>query len=241
MVFDNLLYRGDPTLTVTSEATGYEKYHLYDKVQGAPWRSTNLADQTITVALDAAYNQHGIVLLNHNLDASLDTITVEYSADNFTTIGAAGTLTVNDDIAYFISLAPLTFRYVRIVIVTTGAVRSYFEIGQMFAAGGVYDFATACQMSYSFDRDFGRVVSQSTGGQIFHETRYYKRIYSARFKGVSTDQRLNFEEAERRGLVVFSPDGNAGPVWFGLADFSTFTEFKAGYWSTSMVFEESPA
>lgn len=239
--FDNLLYRADPTVTVTSEETGYEKEYLYDKNQGSTWRSTAITDQTLKFALDAAYNNHGVAVLNHNLDASLDTVYVEYSDDDFTTVAVAGTLTINDDVAYFISLAPLTYQYVRLRITTTGAVRTYFEIGQVFVAGGFYDFAVPCKWDYQYDRDSGFYSVKSTSGIQYGSTRYWQRLYAAEFVALETDQRLNFEAAERYVYVVFSPDGSSGPVWFGRVDFSPFNEFLDGYYRTSMVFEESPA
>lgn len=240
--FDNLLYRADPTVTVTSEETGYEKEYLYDKNQGSTWRSTDLTDQTLKFELDAAYNNHGVAVLNHNLDASLDTVYVEYSDDDFTTVAVAGTLTINDDVAYFISLAPLTYDYVRLRITTTGAVRSYFEIGQVFVAGGFYDFERKYDHGDEWGKEFGKALKQSSSGIIYgNPTRYDKRIQSAQFSYIGTDQRLNFEAAAKRGWVVYSPSGSSGPVWFGVTEFSGFLDQKSNTWYGTMTFTESPA
>lgn len=112
--FVNLLENA--TVTVTSEASGYPAYRLYDRIFGRTWKATSAATQVLRAdqGADGDLEINGLVIpAGHNLSGC--TLQWTHSEDNATWV-AVGHWIQNDNLQIVKACAGIVRRYWRLEI-----------------------------------------------------------------------------------------------------------------------------
>jgi hypothetical protein len=94
------------TATATSAAANMPVTHLQNQQPSVPWRSTGCASETVTFDLGIAAPMKLLYLGNHNLTTQA-VVTVEFSADNFSTIAKTYTFNITSPYVLGLGLEPL--------------------------------------------------------------------------------------------------------------------------------------
>ena len=253
MVYDNLLYSEEPTVTLSeSAATGFEKEYLWDKNPGQTYRSSTSAANTITFDFAAAIGCHGAVLLNHNLQSG-DSVVFQTSTDNFSTIAEEGVMTINDCTgydteayggvpnAYFISLEALSYRYYRFTATLTNS-QTYFECGQVFLPGGIYEFEQNYRWNAEENIKTVNLIRQSQSGALNKEQINKSWQYVLTFDRITLEQQLHIHKMINLGdsYVMFSPESSQARAFFGSIDSGSGRDQFTAQKYLRMIFTETP-
>ena len=112
----------DGTVTVTSEESGYPKENLWDWQDSTLWKATSAGDQNIDIDKGAAGTAvNTLCVLGHNWGSAGDSVGCQvtvYDDDNpsFSSPATLGTVSIEDDIPFYLSLTAGSQRYNRIKI-----------------------------------------------------------------------------------------------------------------------------
>jgi hypothetical protein len=115
-------------ITITSEATGYPGYRLYDKDVSLPWKATSAVSQTIRTDAGAGNTNtiNRMILTGHNLSCvtnlKLDWSDNGSSWTNIVTLNPSNNDTINS------SFSASTHRYFRVVIDAPSSVPEISEL-----------------------------------------------------------------------------------------------------------------
>jgi hypothetical protein len=224
---------GNCTLTVTSEAQGYEKEYLANNNQGVVWRSTGISENNITMTFDAPATVKGIVVMNYNLETG-DTFLFEASADNFSSTAQSQAV---DPLKGLIEV-DWNYRYYRLRLQKTGG--DYIQVGEIYLFGSAYEFEKNFKWNYTYTREINRNSKQTTSGQVYRSTRFVRKGFNIDFEGVTDTQKTMFESIVESDYINFLPTGSDGDRYYGTMDFSAFTHVYTNYWSVSASFMENP-
>ena len=147
ILYNNLL--PDATITVTSEATGYEKENAYDYLTYDHWKPSAAGTVYYTVDLGSAQAVDAWGVVAHNLGINSASIKLQYSTDNFaadindvaTATSPASTESIKK------TFTSLTKRYWRWEIVSASAAS---QIGLLFL-GVKMEMPTGLRVGFSPD------------------------------------------------------------------------------------------
>jgi hypothetical protein len=221
------------TLSVSSEAGGFEKEYLVNKNQGVVWRSTGIDENIIQMTFDSATAIKGVVVLNHNLEPG-DTFYLEASADNFSTTAQSQAV---DPGKGFIEVN-WNYQYYRLRLQKTGG--DYIQVGEIYLPGSSYEFDRNFNWNYSYTREINRNSKQTTSGQVYRKTRFIRKGFDLAFDGMTDTQKETFEDISESDYLCFLPNGSSGDLYYGIVDFSTYTHVYTNYWNASVNFMENP-
>lgn len=229
--YNNII--ANSTLSVSSEAEGFEKEYLANKNQGVVWRSTGIDENIIQMTFDSATAIKGIVVLNHNLESG-DTFYLEASIDNFSTTAQSQAV---DPGKGFIEVN-WNYQYYRLRLQKTGG--DYIQVGEIYLPGSSYEFDRNFNWNYSYTREINRNSKQTTSGQVYRKTRFIRKGFDLTFDGMTDTQKENFESISESDYICFLPNGSSGDLYYGIVDFSTYTHVYTNYWNASVNFMENP-
>jgi hypothetical protein len=221
------------TLSVSSEAEGFEKEYLVNKNQGVVWRSTGINENIIQMTFDSTTAIKGIVVLNHNLEPG-DTFYLEASENNFSTTAQSQAV---DPGKGFIE-ANWNYRYYRLRLQKTAG--DYIQVGEIYLFGSTYEFERNFKWNYSYTKEINRNSKQTTSGQVYRKTRFIRKGFDLEFDGMTDTQKENFESISESDYICFLPNGTSGGLYYGIVDFSTYTHVYTNYWNASVNFMENP-
>lgn len=120
--YNNLIEHADSAITVTSEATGYEKENAYDWLTSDWWKAAAAGTVYYTIDLGSAKAVDYFGLAAHNLPDNSGTIELEYSSTGAWAgeeVTAVSTITPSDNAPIFRVFTSATMRYWRFKIVAT--------------------------------------------------------------------------------------------------------------------------
>lgn len=229
--YNNLITNS--TLSVSSEAEGFEKEYLANKNQGVVWRSTGIDENIIQMTFDSVTAIKGMVVLNHNLETG-DTFYLEASDNNFSTTAQGQAV---DPGKGFIE-ANWNYQYYRLRLQKTGG--DYIQVGEIYLIGSSYEFDRNFKWNYSYTREINRNSKQTTSGQVYRKTRFIRKGFDLEFDGMTDTQKENFESISESDYICFLPNGSSGDLYYGIVDFSTYTHVYTNYWNASVNFMENP-
>jgi hypothetical protein len=229
--YNNLI--ANSTLSVSSEAGGFEKEYLVNKNQGVVWRSTGINENIIQMTFDSATAIKGMVVLNHNLETG-DTFYLEASADNFSTTAQSQAV---DPGKGFIEVN-WNYQYYRLRLQKTAG--DYIQAGEIYLFGSSYEFERNFKWNYSYTKEINRNSKQTTSGQVYRKTRFIRKGFDLEFDGMTDTQKENFESISESDYLCFLPNGSSGDLYYGIVDFSTYTHVYTNYWNASVNFMENP-
>ncbi|NIM12532.1 MAG: hypothetical protein GTO45_37745 [Candidatus Aminicenantes bacterium] len=229
--YNNLITNS--TLSVSSEAEGFEKEYLVNKNQGVVWRSTGINENIIQMSFDSTTAIKGMVVLNHNLESG-DTFYLEASADNFPTTAQSQAV---DPGKGFIEVN-WNYQYYRLRLQKTSG--DYIQVGEIYLIGSSYEFDRNFKWNYSYTREINRNSKQTTSGQVYRKTRFIRKGFDLEFDGMTDTQKENFESISESDYICFLPNGSSGDLYYGIVDFSTYTHVYTNYWNASVNFMENP-
>lgn len=229
--FNNLC--ADATLSVTTEASGFEKEYLCNHNQGVVWRSTGITENIIQISFADAIAIKGVVVLTHNLESG-DSFYFEASADNFATVAQSETI---DHSKGFIEVE-WNYKDYRLRMQKSSG--DYIQVGEIYLPGSVYDFSRNYSWGYSYFKEINRSAKQTTSGQIYRKIRYIRQGFNMDFEGLSDAQKEIFGEISESNYICFLPQGISGEIYYGIIDFSTFVHLYENNWNTTATFTENP-
>jgi hypothetical protein len=229
--YNNIM--ANSTLSVSSEAEGFEKEYLVNKNQGVVWRSTGIDENIIQMTFDSATAINGIVVLNHNLESG-DTFYLEASENNFSTTAQSQAV---DPGKGFIEVN-WNYQYYRLRLQKTGG--DYIQVGEIYLIGSSYEFDRNFKWNYSYTKEINRNSKQTTSGQVYRKTRFVRKGFDLEFDGMTDTQKENFESISESDYICFLPNGSSGDLYYGIVDFSTYTHVYTNYWNASVNFMENP-
>ncbi|OQY13978.1 MAG: hypothetical protein B6I31_00090 [Desulfobacteraceae bacterium 4572_19] len=232
---DNII--SDGTITVSTEATGFEKKFLSDNNQGNVWRSTVITETTITIDMGSITPIKGIVGLNTNMIDSDTTIKFESSTDDFSSTEES--VDVNFDGVNIYCSADWNRRYYRFRL--TKATGTYIQMGMIYLISSAYEFERNYNWKAKELNTQKWNTKQTDGGQIIRTLQFHKNDYSLVFEGISDDQKEIMKAISLNPYVIFFPEGIAGNLYFGSIILPEFILKHFDYNNASMIFEESPA
>lgn len=189
VAWDNLLDSSNAVLSVTSAAAGYPVTLVQSYQRSYRWRSTSLANQTITLDNGSAQTISCVVLWDHNLTTSA-TVTVTVSSDNVTyedfnigTPTAAGKLII---------FGPtVERRYLKILIADASNPNAYLSVGRVFV-GDYYETEYNYSDGWTIDVvNLSRRVRGPAGNSQSVVAPSYKKI-SLSMELMTTDDRDAF-------------------------------------------------
>ena len=223
----------DSTLSVSSEAEGFEKEYLVNKNQGVVWRSETISETTVVMAFAAQTAIKGGVVLNHNLETG-DTFYLEASADNFSSTAQSQAVDPNKG---FVEV-DWNYQYYRLRLQKTAG--DYIQVGEIYLQGSSYEFDRNFNWNYSYTREINRNSKQTTSGQVYRKTRFIRKGFDLAFDGMTDTQKETFEDISESDYICFLPNGTGGDLYYGIVDFSTYTHVYTNYWNASINFMENP-
>ncbi len=250
-IFYNNVIR-NANVTVNSEAASFEHEYLYDEIVGTKFRSSGTSQVIINMDLYASTAIKGIVLLDHNMEASDTTYEFEASnVSNFSSVAYSGTLQfktrtvkrknsngVLENItrrdAYF--ACQWNCRYFRLRLKKASA---NVEIGGLLLLTGNYELEKNYNWGYTsgFERNFTSISNER--GVVFKKQKYSRRIFTLNFSGLADDQKeLMDEEVGENEFVVFFPKGYDGDLLYGTMEFDVPVHEYENSWSTNGNFTE---
>lgn len=101
-----------------------------------------------------------------------------------------------------------------------------------------YNFLVNYERHQKDAPEIDRRVKITINGIISKNDIYGYRLLNVKFSGIATAQKEEFEAINSCGLVHFYPAGGTTPVYYGLVEFSGFTE-EFNTWNCLMNFRES--
>lgn len=220
------------TITATNSASGHPITLIYDNIPSSTWRSTGIAEVSITFDFGAATSIAGVFVGNHNMIDGDTTFKWESSADNFSSTSetadlakytrtvkrknAAGTLT-DYTLRNALYTAAWNRRYYRIRLQKAGGGLSYMEIGE------VYIFTTAYTFSQNFnakhtegiESEFQEVKSKT--GAVTAKRNYSRAMFDMPFSEIDQTQLDYLTAASQSDYCIFKAGhlGAAGQLYFG--------------------------
>ncbi len=238
-----------PTLSVTSEAPGFEKEYLGNKNQGVVWRSQNSAadpEPTVSMAftnsggLPLAVEIAGVVVLNHNLQEG-DELYFECS-DNAAFDDTAPNVVDSTENIWEKGFAEVAWNqpYYRLRTKKNTTGDDYVQVGEIYLVGKTYAFERNYRWNYSFTKEINRNSKETTSGQIYRKTRFIRKGFSLDFDGMNDAQKETFETISENDYICFLPTGSGGDIYYGIIDFSSYTHVYSNYWSANITFTENP-
>jgi hypothetical protein len=231
ILYNNLIE--NCTVTVTTEAAGFEKEYLFNNNQGAVWRSTGIGENIIQMTFDSAAAIKGIAALNHNLETG-DTFYLEASDNNFSTTAQSQAV---DPGKGFVEVN-WNYQYYRLRLQKTAG--DYIQVGEIYLFGSAYEFERNFKWNYSYTREINRNSKQTTSGQVYRKTRFIRKGFDLEFDGMTDTQKENFESISENDYICFLPEGSSGTLYYGIVDFSSYTHVYTNYWTANLTFMENP-
>lgn len=192
--FINLLESS--TVTVTSEASGYDGYRLYDRFLKRMWKATSVSAQTIKADQGASGSEEVNALIipaGHNLDGV--TIYFEYSTDDFSAdINEAVSNWSQSGTGIIVkTFSPaLTKRYWRVRLTGLSVVP---EVGEIFITK-LYEFTAqplGPGLRFGKMRNVMRTISPS-GVSSFNELGDARRIKEFVITNISSSELSDFQD-----------------------------------------------
>ena len=118
------------SITVTSEATGFEKENAYDWFLYDSWKSTTSANQVLYMDFGSAVTMDCAGVVGGNFSTSLPTWNLQASTDNFSSsiVGIAGNFSKTDNSVDFRLFTSASYRYWRFQFYSLSDVVSVREI-----------------------------------------------------------------------------------------------------------------
>lgn len=170
--YNNLVKSG--TITVTSEATGFEKENLQSWKTSSWWQALTAGTVYVTIDMGSAVNVDSWGVVGHDLADNSGTIKPQYSNDNFATdtndLDTVQTPTGRETI--FRKVTNRNYRYFRFEISSTGAAsfiaNLFLGVALALPKGMPAGFSPA-----NLNRDRNIMNNISEGGQFLGRTIRY--------------------------------------------------------------------
>lgn len=191
----------DSTVTVTSAATGYDAYRLYDEFFGKQWKAGSTATQTIHVdrgagvldAVDTLIIPGGHLLSGCGLTFERSANNTDWSAivTNWTQSGSS--------IIVKQGSGTNTDRYLRVVISGASVAPQAGEIW----IGLLYSFASGLSSGTEIGLEVPRVINESMFSKTAHTVNLgtSKIRINAQIKSISVAERATFEDWFEVGAI----------------------------------------
>lgn len=231
----NILETG--TVTVTSEATGYNSYRLYDRIFGAgrPWKATSTATQTIQIdqGVSPVTFDSLVIPSGHLLSGCTFAFEGGATGSSWSTIVTGWTQSGSGEILKT-SAAPVSHRYVRVVI--SGA-----SVAEEAAEIYITLLNTLPNPIYGATRSFRNSLARTEG--MDGTPRFnVNGISRKRLSGtITTDQsseksiidawRLHWSDYARPFYVV---DHNSGTGWYEFSEETEIVEREVSQYQCSI-------
>jgi len=161
----NNLITDEGMISVSSEATTFEKEYLADDNYITCWRSTGVASESLLIDFNTAQSINCISIGNHNLFGELTTLNLKYGTTAACvdgTIDLLSGLTETNFIEFFTSVSA---RYWKLEMAGSDVI-TYYQIGVLFL-GAYVELIKNCQPNIeSYDPEYRVFEKVTPGGQI---------------------------------------------------------------------------